>query len=270
MKLHKTGTQNFPPTLMLNWVSFPLSFFLSSSTVAATYIFTPPTCTTSIITLPTLSLNAEFQYFIQRFNKISLLLGHHWKRGEWVKERVTLRLTLRKNMTLLQKNSTSIKTKEPRYGPRKRNRKRKRKQSINWVLPRLRCHSLLAAPVASSGARILSSGAELLLDCTSSLVAPCWKSSLLRHPNVFCIWERETLISLIQSLFGCCVLLLPTVYLAGSFSEIHRRGSKGLVFLFFSQKLLARKHAREYKISSPPVQTARSVRLRASGASILQ
>jgi hypothetical protein len=30
-------------------------------------------------------------------------------------------------------------------------------------------------------------GAELLSNCTSSLVAPCWKSSLLRHPNVFSI-----------------------------------------------------------------------------------
>jgi hypothetical protein len=36
-----------------------LSFFLSTST-AATYIFTAPTCTTTIITLEPCALNTEF------------------------------------------------------------------------------------------------------------------------------------------------------------------------------------------------------------------
>jgi hypothetical protein len=43
-----------------------------SACTAATYIFTAPTCTT-IITLEPCALNAEFQHFIPRFNKISLL-----------------------------------------------------------------------------------------------------------------------------------------------------------------------------------------------------
>ncbi len=37
------------------------------------YIFTAPTCTTTIITLEPCALNAEFQHFILRFNKTSLL-----------------------------------------------------------------------------------------------------------------------------------------------------------------------------------------------------
>jgi hypothetical protein len=64
----------------LNWVSSPLSFFLSAST-AATYIFTARTCTTTIISLEPCALNAKFQHFILRFNKMSLLCGYHWKRG---------------------------------------------------------------------------------------------------------------------------------------------------------------------------------------------
>jgi hypothetical protein len=35
----------------------------------------------------------EFQHFILRFHKISLLCRYHWKRGYGVKERVTLRIT---------------------------------------------------------------------------------------------------------------------------------------------------------------------------------
>ncbi len=73
----------FPPILVVNWVSSDLSFFLSSST-AATYIFTAPTCTITIITLEPCALNAEFQNFIPRFNKNSLLSRYHWKRGFWV------------------------------------------------------------------------------------------------------------------------------------------------------------------------------------------
>jgi hypothetical protein len=62
------------------WVSHCLSFFLSSFT-AATYIFTAPTCTATIILLEPCALNVEFQHFILRFNKISLLYGYHWKKG---------------------------------------------------------------------------------------------------------------------------------------------------------------------------------------------
>jgi hypothetical protein len=68
----------FPTNLVINWVSSCLSFILSAST-AATNIFTAPTCTTTIITLEPCALNAEFQHFILRFNKISLLCGYHWK-----------------------------------------------------------------------------------------------------------------------------------------------------------------------------------------------
>ncbi len=60
-------------------IEFPhpcLSFFLSAST-AATYIFTAPTSTGTIVTLEPGALNAEFQHFIPRFNKISLLCGYH-------------------------------------------------------------------------------------------------------------------------------------------------------------------------------------------------
>jgi len=56
----------FPPILVANWVSSPLSFFLSAST-AATCTFTAPTYTTTIITLQPCALNAEFQHFVLRF-----------------------------------------------------------------------------------------------------------------------------------------------------------------------------------------------------------
>ncbi len=67
----------FPPILVINWVSSCLSFSLSASS-AATYIFTAPTCTVTIISL-------EFQHFIVRFNKFSLLCGYCWKKGRGVK-----------------------------------------------------------------------------------------------------------------------------------------------------------------------------------------
>jgi hypothetical protein len=61
--------------LVANWVSSCLSFFLSASAAAA-YIFIVPTCTTTIISLePCAYLNDEFQHFILRFNKMSLLCG---------------------------------------------------------------------------------------------------------------------------------------------------------------------------------------------------
>jgi len=52
-----------------------------SASTAATYIFTAPTCTTTTITLEACALNAEFQHFILRFNKISLLLLIPLKEG---------------------------------------------------------------------------------------------------------------------------------------------------------------------------------------------
>jgi hypothetical protein len=51
----------FPPILVVNLVSWCLSFFLSAYT-AATYIFTTPPCTITIITLEPCSLNAEFKH----------------------------------------------------------------------------------------------------------------------------------------------------------------------------------------------------------------
>ncbi len=58
----------------------PLPFFLSAS-IAATYIFTAPTCTTTILhyytDLEPYALIAEFQHFIPRFNKTSSLCGPH-------------------------------------------------------------------------------------------------------------------------------------------------------------------------------------------------
>jgi hypothetical protein len=67
---------------VINWVSPCLSFFLSAST-AATNIFIAPTCTNTIITLdPSYALNAKFQHFIPRFNKIFSVYGYTF-RGVW-------------------------------------------------------------------------------------------------------------------------------------------------------------------------------------------
>jgi hypothetical protein len=41
------------------------------------FFFTAPTCTSTIITLEPCALNAEFQHFILRYNKFSLLWGYH-------------------------------------------------------------------------------------------------------------------------------------------------------------------------------------------------
>jgi hypothetical protein len=70
MKLRK------PSILVGNWVSSCLSFFLSASTAAA-YIFTAPNCITTLISLGPCALNAEFQHFILRFSKMSLLCEYH-------------------------------------------------------------------------------------------------------------------------------------------------------------------------------------------------
>jgi len=62
----------FSSTLVLNWVSSSLSFFLSAYLHCCNiYIFTAPTCTTTIITLEPCALNAEFQHFVPRFSKTS-------------------------------------------------------------------------------------------------------------------------------------------------------------------------------------------------------
>jgi hypothetical protein len=63
------------------WISeFHLVFLFSlASPLDATYIFTPPTCTATIIPLEPCAWNAEFHHFILNFNKISLLCGYHWK-----------------------------------------------------------------------------------------------------------------------------------------------------------------------------------------------
>ncbi len=54
---------------MVNWVwSFDPLFPFPEQI----YIFTTPTCATTIITLKPCALNAEFEHFILRFNKISL------------------------------------------------------------------------------------------------------------------------------------------------------------------------------------------------------
>jgi hypothetical protein len=57
MKLRK------PSILVVNWVSFCLSFFLSAST-ATTCIFPAPNCTITIISLEPRALNAKYQHFI--------------------------------------------------------------------------------------------------------------------------------------------------------------------------------------------------------------
>jgi hypothetical protein len=100
-----TGTQTSFSTNFGGKLSF-IPSFVSAST-AATYIFTAPTCRTTIITLEPCALNAEFQHFMLGFNKISLLCGYLWsergdsgwkQRGKGVKERVILWITLISSM----------------------------------------------------------------------------------------------------------------------------------------------------------------------------
>jgi hypothetical protein len=56
-----TGTQtSFSTNFGGKLIFIPsLSFFLSASTTASTYVFAAPTCTTTIITLQPCALNAE-------------------------------------------------------------------------------------------------------------------------------------------------------------------------------------------------------------------
>jgi hypothetical protein len=62
---------------------FPLFF---SASIVAAYIFTAPTCKATIISVEHCALNADFQHFIPRFNKISLIYGYPWKKGLGRKE----------------------------------------------------------------------------------------------------------------------------------------------------------------------------------------
>jgi hypothetical protein len=51
----------------------------------------------TIISLEPCALNADFQHFIPRFNKISLLYGYPWKKGlseSSLKDKVTLQIIL--------------------------------------------------------------------------------------------------------------------------------------------------------------------------------
>jgi hypothetical protein len=85
LQIKISGTQiSFSTNFGGNWVSSCLSFFLSASS-AARYIFTSPSCTTTIISLDPCALNIKFQHFILRFNKISLVRRYHPKTGYGVK-----------------------------------------------------------------------------------------------------------------------------------------------------------------------------------------
>jgi hypothetical protein len=85
-----TGTQTSFSTNFGGKLSFILSFlFLERLHCCYIYIFTAPTCTATIISLEPCASNSEFQHFILRFNKTSLLGGYHSKRGKGAKERVT-------------------------------------------------------------------------------------------------------------------------------------------------------------------------------------
>jgi hypothetical protein len=66
-------------------LSFILFWSLLSASTSATHMFTAPTCTTTIISFEPCALSVEFQHFIPRFNKISLLCGPHSNRGYRVK-----------------------------------------------------------------------------------------------------------------------------------------------------------------------------------------
>ncbi len=88
---------------MVNWVSSPLSFLLEHLHCCyihfhCSYLYNYY----NNYSREPCALSAEFQHFILRFNKISLLCRYHsWTRGEsrgnrGVKERVTLQITLLK------------------------------------------------------------------------------------------------------------------------------------------------------------------------------
>jgi hypothetical protein len=74
------GPKTSFPTNIGGKLRFILSFFFLSTSIVAAYISTTPKSRTTIITLEPCALNARFQHFILRLNKISLLCGYH-KRG---------------------------------------------------------------------------------------------------------------------------------------------------------------------------------------------
>jgi hypothetical protein len=86
-----TGTQTSFPTNFGGKLSFILSFPLPQRLTAATYIFTAPTCTTTITSLEPCALSAEFQHFMPRINKNFIILriplkeriGGCESRGDW-------------------------------------------------------------------------------------------------------------------------------------------------------------------------------------------
>jgi hypothetical protein len=72
-----TGTQLCLSTNFGGKLSFIPSYFFSQRLHYTTYIFTVPICTITLISLKPCALIAEFQHFILKFNKISLLCGYH-------------------------------------------------------------------------------------------------------------------------------------------------------------------------------------------------
>jgi hypothetical protein len=91
-----TGTQASFSTNFDGELGFhPVFPFSPSTSIAATHIFNAHTCTTCIITLKPHALNAEFQQFVLRFDKISLLSGYHQVR---VKGLITRPKTLHKTL----------------------------------------------------------------------------------------------------------------------------------------------------------------------------
>jgi hypothetical protein len=92
---------------VINWVSPCLSFFFSAST-AATNIFIAPTCTNTIITLdPSYALNAKFQHFIPRFNKIFLVYWYTF-RGVWRWKEAQRQGDVRNNLSIYTYASQNI------------------------------------------------------------------------------------------------------------------------------------------------------------------
>jgi hypothetical protein len=78
MKFYKTKAQTIFSTNIGGKLSFiPYFLFPQGLPCCYIYVFTDRTCKTTIVTLEPCALNAEFQYFILKFNKISLLCRYH-------------------------------------------------------------------------------------------------------------------------------------------------------------------------------------------------
>jgi hypothetical protein len=61
--------KNLRKPIFLWYIRILFGFYIWSASTGITYIFTTPTCTTTICILESCALNAEFQHFILRFNK---------------------------------------------------------------------------------------------------------------------------------------------------------------------------------------------------------